>query len=60
MRVLDNFTGDVAKSLGMIARLSGLTMIEIDELDSDDLTPLMAVVQGFTPPGLPTGDLSSG
>ena len=59
MRILDNFTGDVAKLMAMIARLSGLSAAHIDAMDSEDIEPLMAIVQGFTPPGPPTGDLSS-
>jgi hypothetical protein len=59
MRTMDNHSGDIAKSIAMVARLSGQSFAVIDELDSEDLMRLIDTAQGFTTPGLPTGPSSS-
>lgn len=41
MRAIDAFTGPVAKQLGLIARLCGVPMLLVDEMDQADLMALM-------------------
>jgi len=43
----------------LLSRLTGLSMIEIGELDGEDLDTLEKIVEGFSPPGRPTGQTSS-
>ena len=59
LRLVDTTHGEIATSLAMIARLSGLAIAQVDELDSADIAALGEIIEGFTPPGLKTGQTSS-
>lgn len=41
MRATDAFTGPITKQMGLIARLCGVPMLVIDEMDQEDVTALM-------------------
>lgn len=60
LRVTDDHAGDVAKTLALLARITGQPVLVIDELDAEDLTALQDKVEGFLPPGLLTGKTPSG
>lgn len=55
MRVVDKHTGQVAQSLAMIAQLTGLAIMQVDELDVVDVTAIGDIIEGFTKPGPPIG-----
>ena len=59
LRTLDQVSGDAAKGLALLARLSGLEMAVIDKIDIADFTELSKVIEGFTGPGQPTGETPS-
>jgi hypothetical protein len=48
LRVLDTVDGDVAKSIAMIAQLSGHPVKVIDELHPEDFAELAEMVENFT------------
>lgn len=41
--------------LHLIQRSAGLTAMQVDELDLEDITELGELITGFTPPGAPIG-----
>lgn len=41
MRATDAFTGPVTKQMGLIARLCGVPLMVVDEMDQEDVTALM-------------------
>ena len=51
LRVTDSVTGDVAKSLALLARITGVDQRALDKLDTVDLTALGEVIEGFTKAG---------
>ena len=53
MRGMPTQASDAA--LHLIAKSSGLTAMQVDELDLEDVTALGEVIEGFMPPGLPIG-----
>lgn len=55
MRVLDKHPGEIGQALAMIARLTGLTDAQVDEMSPRDIGEISAVIEGFMAPGLPTG-----
>lgn len=55
LRIIDGHAGEVAKILAMIARLTGLAMVEVDNLSIADVSGLTNIIEGFMEPGLPTG-----
>lgn len=55
LRVVDGTGGDVAAAIALVARLTGLAIVQVDELDAEDFGAIMEKVAGFTPPGLLTG-----
>ena len=55
LRIMDKPMGEVAKTIELIAALSGHPTKVIDEVDGEDLEALGKVIEGFTPPGQPTG-----
>lgn len=59
LRAIDGHDGDVAKAIAMIARLSGRSIAEIDELGAEDFGELAELIDSFTMPGRKTGDGSS-
>ena len=60
LRVADQYPGEVAQSLALMARLTGLDPKQVDELDAEDIAAIGAIIESFTPPGLRTGKTSSG
>ena len=60
LRSLDDCPGDVSMALAMIAKSTGLTAMQVDELDAEDIAELGEKIEGFLPPGLRTGKMSSG
>lgn len=59
MRVLDSASGDVGAAIAMTAQLSGLSILEADELDAEDLQSLQEIIDGFLGSGPKTGKTSS-
>lgn len=59
MRALDSAKGDMAQTLLMIERLTGLQKHEVDEIDMMDVHHIGEIFGGFTPPGQSTGGTSS-
>lgn len=55
MRVMDDVKGEVGASIAMIARLSGLAVVQVEKLDAEDFVALSGVVGDFLPDSLPTG-----
>lgn len=58
LRVTDYHEGEVAKSIALIAHLSGLTIKEVDQFAAPDFIQLSTVVSGFTQLGQVTGGTS--
>lgn len=58
LRLMDTVKGDMNKALTLLARLSGLDQRTIDKIDAEDLTNLSAIIEGFMPAGLKTGETS--
>lgn len=58
LRAIDAVTGDVAKSIALMARLTGLTVATVDEMDVTDFQAIGDIIEGFTQPGRPTGETS--
>jgi len=58
MRLADAQGGAVANELKLIAQLTGLEIHQVDELDVEDINAISAIVEGFMPPGRPTGATS--
>lgn len=56
--ITDGVQGEVAKTLAVIAQLSGLPRVLVEKMDAADLTAVGAIIEGFMPPGLPTGATS--
>jgi hypothetical protein len=60
---LRGLTADMSEpqqALHLIGRSSGLTAMQVDELDAEDIAALGEVIEGFMPPGLKTGPTPSG
>lgn len=55
LRATDDFAGDVAKSIALLSKSTGLPVAQIDELDVEDFVALSEVLEDFLPPGLRTG-----
>lgn len=55
LQAMDDATGEVGKTLALIAKLSGLTKRQVDELGVADFAAIGEIVAGFMPPGLLTG-----
>lgn len=58
LRLADAQGGDMANQLKLIAQLTGLTIVQVDELDGEDITDISKVIEGFIPPGPETGPTS--
>lgn len=59
LRCMDGHEGEVAKSIALVAHLSGLTVRQVGKLHPADFAALAEKAEGFTPPGLPIGETSS-
>lgn len=59
LRATDGHEGDVAKAIALIAHLTGLTVKEVDGLNTADFKALGAMTQSFSAPGRSTGETSS-
>lgn len=60
VEAIDTFKGgDVARTLFALTKLTGLLPAQVDQLDSVDIAKLGTIVEGFQPPGQPTGETSS-
>lgn len=55
LKVIDTATGEVGKTLALIAACSGQTLKIADELDGEDIVELGVIVEGFFGGRLPTG-----
>ncbi|MET0362946.1 MAG: phage tail assembly protein [Sphingobium sp.] len=58
MRRTDGVEGEVAKSIVLIAQLSGWGVPDVDQLDIADLAGIGEIIEGFTAPGPATGATS--
>lgn len=58
LRQLDRHPGQIAQSLALIQALSGLTGVQVDELDAEDVSALGDIVGDFFPDTPPTGGKS--
>lgn len=58
MRVADRHEGQVAKSIALIAQLTGLEIRDVDELVAADFDALGEIVSDFFPGGQATGTTS--
>lgn len=59
MRALDGQGGEVAKTLALIAHISGHPLTIVDELDAEDIGGIGDLLQDFFPASLGTGPMSS-
>lgn len=57
LRGMSPGTSDEEKGLLLIGRSTGLSALEVDELDLEDIAGLGEVVEGFIPDGLKTGPI---
>lgn len=60
LRALDTNPGLMGALFSLISAMTGLTVGQIEELDAEDVVALGEKVEGFMPPGLQTGQTSSG
>jgi len=51
--------GEVDQALHLIGKCTGLTPMQVDEIDAEDIAGLGEVIEGFMPPGLKAGPTSS-
>lgn len=59
LRVVDTVTGEVAATLALISKISGLPIAQVDQLDAEDIAVIGAMIEDFMPPGLLTGKTPS-
>ena len=52
LRCTDAHQGEVAKSIAVIAHMTGLTISEVDNMDLEDFNALGPLSQGIVPDGL--------
>ncbi|MGI8839766.1 MAG: phage tail assembly protein [Caulobacteraceae bacterium] len=55
LRLLDKFPGAITQSLALIGALTGLTPLQLDELDGEDVSGLGEIVGDFFPDTPTTG-----
>lgn len=58
LRVLDRVEGEIAGMLEIIAKLAGVPVASIDDMDIEDLVPIIDWVTGFLPRGAAPGSES--
>ena len=56
LRAMDGHQGEIARSIALVSALSDQPEFVIDDLHPDDFYALVAIAQGFTPPGQPIGE----
>lgn len=60
LRATDDHSGEIAKTLALLAKITSQPMVVIDELDAEDIAGLGEKLDDFLPASLRTGPTSSG
>jgi len=55
LRVTDGVTGEISKTLALIAQLAGISVREADELSIEDIAVIGEILGNLLPAGLLTG-----
>ena len=56
LRVFDRVEGEIAGTYELVAKLAGIPVSQVDEMELSDLGPIMEWVTGFLPKGLADTD----